>query len=432
MAILAGGEVIIQPLDPAVAPNPAVEPVIWQNASCTDRTRYYQQGLIGRNSTFSTHDVIVSRNVYTSLYHPDHGYVPPTASDYEVYTIGALRHSASRIALNFAVILFWAQTQETVNGKLTYVQPILEQVRREYIVDCFNCIRDEISGSFLERLRAVIIGTPKNFRNQYSKLDSLKISTVLALFNAEIWSYCAAADSIVRLGKSRGLAATVRAGCDTTLNCALDAVNQLEELNGTTIRNVRLKDLFALTRRAIEAVLTHPVQRVTSTELRGPRATDTTTGGVLARRLVALFVDYRLNLTVLPYDSFVHNTLHGPRPVREVSTLGNAVANLKRAVHYVTAADRILCNPSISIQSGLDTVNQSGRQTVILGSFVAKRKGISVAKQNAESEFGTDGSGLTDKPNPNENNSYQTDSDCDTDDEESQGPLKRANFGYWP
>jgi len=89
-----------------VAPNPAVEPVIWQNASCTDRTRYYQQGLIGRNSTFSTHDVLVSGNVYTSLYHPDHGYVPPTASDYEVYTIGALRHSASRIALNFAVILF--------------------------------------------------------------------------------------------------------------------------------------------------------------------------------------------------------------------------------------------------------------------------------------------------------------------------------------
>jgi len=171
---------------------------------------------------------------------------------------------------------------------------------------------------------------------------------------------------------------------------------------------------------------------VTSTELRGPRATDTTTGGVLARRLVALFVDYRLNLTVLPYDSFVHNTLHGPRPVREVSTLGNAVANLKKAVYYVTAADRILCNPSISIQSGLDTVNQSGRQTVLLGSLVAKRKGIFVARQNAESEFGTDGSGLVDKPNPNENNSYQTDSDCDSDDEESQGPLKRANFGHWP
>ena len=98
----------------------------------------------------------------------------------------------------------------------------------------------------------------------------------------------------------------------------------------------------------------------------------------------------------------------------------------------MTAADRILCNPSISIQSGLDTVNQSGRQTVLLGSLVAKRKGIFVARQNAESEFGTDGSGLVDKPNPNENNSYQTDSDCDSDDEESQGPLKRANFGHWP
>ena len=67
----------------------------------------------------------------------------------------------------------------------------------------------------------------------------------------------------------------------------------------------------------------------------------------------------------------------------------------------------------------------------LLGSLVAKRKGIFVARQNAESEFGTDGSGLGDKPNPNENNSYQTDSDCDSDDEESQGPLKRANFGYW-
>ena len=130
------------------------------------------------------------------------------------------------------------------------------------------------------------------------------------------------------------------------------------------------------------------------------------------------------------YDSFVYNTLLGPRPVQEVSTLGNAVANLKKAVYYVTAADRLLCNPSISIQSGLDTVNQSGRQTVLLGSLTAKRKGIFVESQIAESEFGTDGSGLVDTPDPNEYNSYPTDSGSDSDDEESgQGVLKRANLG---
>jgi hypothetical protein len=181
---------------------------------------------------------------------------------------------------------------------------------------------------------------------------------------------------------------------------------------------VRLKGLFGLTRKAIEVGLTHPVPLVTHAELRGPLATDTTTGRVLAGRLAGLYVDFRFN------------TQLGPRPVQEVSTLGNVVTNLKRVVYYVTAADRLLCNPSTSIQSGLDTVNRSGRQTVLLGSIVAKRKGIFVERQIAESEFGTDGSGLVDTPDPNEYNSYPTDSGSDSDDEENdQGVLKRANLG---
>jgi hypothetical protein len=390
---------------------------------------YFQPGLLGRNFSFTTQDVIVNINVYTSLFHPNHDYFPPTAADYAIYTIAALRHNASRIVLNFAAILFWAQTQETVNGKLTFVQPIPEQARRAYIQGCFNCIEDEIIGSFFERLRAVINGTPKDERNNYSNEDSLKISTVLALFNALIWTYCAATDSIVRLPKSYGLAATVRTGCNATLQFALDAVNQAGELNDATIRNVRLKDLFGLTRKAIEVGLTHPVPLVTRAELRGPLA-NTTTGRVLAGRLAGLYVDYRLNLAVLPYDQVVYNTQLGPRPVQELSTLGNAVTNLKKAVYYVTAADRLLCNPSTSIQSGLDTVNRSGRQTVLLGSIIAKRKGIFVERQIAESEFGTDGSGLVDTPDPNEYNSYPTDSGSDSDDEENdQGVLKRANLG---
>ena len=63
-------------------------------------------------------------------------------------------------------------------------------------------------------------------------------------------------------------------------------------------------------------------------------------------------------------------------------------------------------------------------------SLTAKRKGIFVERQIAESEFGTDGNGLVGTPNPNEYNSYPTDSGSDSDDEENdQGVLKRANLG---
>ena len=422
--ILHGGEVILPP------PNPAVIQVIWPYATCEDWTRYFQPGLLGGNSSFTTQDVLVNINVYTSLYYPNHDHFPPTASDYATFTIAALRHDASRITLNFAAVLFWAQPQETVNGKLTFVQPIPEQARRAYIQGCFNCIEDEIIGSFFERLRAVINGTPKDERNNYSNEDSLKISTVLALFNAQIWTYCAATDSIVRLPKSEGLVATVRTGCYATLQFALDAVNQLRQLNDATIGNVKLKGLFRLTQKAIEVGLTHPVPLVTSANLREPPATETTTGSVLTGRLTGLYVDIQLNIAVLPHNKFVYNTQLGPRPVQEIPSLGNAVSLLKKAVYHTTATERIQCNPSASLLSGLNTVNRSGRQTVLLGSLTAKRKGIFVERQIAESEFGTDGNGLVGTPDPNEYNSYPTDSGSDSDDEENdQGVLKRANLG---
>ena len=128
--ILDGGAVILPPLNPAVAQ------LIWPNATPEGWTRYYQPGLLGGNSSFTTQDVLVNGNVYTSLYYPDHDHLPPTASDYAIFTIAALRHDASRITLNFAAVLFWAQPQETVNRELTFVQPIPEQARREYILGC--------------------------------------------------------------------------------------------------------------------------------------------------------------------------------------------------------------------------------------------------------------------------------------------------------
>jgi hypothetical protein len=168
--------------------------------------------------------VIVNNNVHTSVYYPDTAHFPPTVSDFELFTIAALRHDTSRITLNFAAILFWAQKQDTVNGELTYVQPISEQVRREYIQDYFTCIEDEIIGGYFERLITVVNDVQKDERDNYSNEDHLKISTVLALFIAQIWTYCAATDSIVRLPKSEGLAATVRKGYYATLQFALDAV----------------------------------------------------------------------------------------------------------------------------------------------------------------------------------------------------------------
>jgi hypothetical protein len=191
-----------------------------------------------------------------------------------------------------------------------------------------------------------------------------------------------------------------------------------------------VKGLFRLTQKAIEVGLTHLVPLVTSADLREPPATETTTDRALTGRLIGLYVDVRLNITVVPYNKFVYNTQLGPRPVQEVPTLGNVVSNLKRVVYYATAADRLLCNPSASLQSRLNTVNRSGRQTVILGSIVAKRKGIYVEKQVAESEFGTDGNGLVETPDPDEDNSYLANSDSGSDNEENdQEVFKRAKLG---
>jgi hypothetical protein len=165
---------------------------------------------------------------------------------------------------------------------------------------------------------------------------------------------------------------------------------------------VKLNDLFKITRAAIELGLTNPEPLITFVNLREPPATETSTGAILLGRLIGLYVDVRLAIAKLPYNKFVHNTHHGPRPVEEIPSLGNAVSLLKRAVYHTTATERNQCNPSASLLSRLNTVNRSGRQTVLLGVIVAKRKGIhGVVKQAAESELGTYGNCLVEEEDPN-------------------------------
>jgi hypothetical protein len=120
--------------------------------------------------------------------------------------------------------MFWAQKQDTVNAALPYVQTIPEQVRREFIQYYFTSIRDEINGGYFEGLKTAINEYQTDEQNNYSNEDRLKISTIIALFIARIWTYCAAIDSIERLTESEGLAATVREECHATLQFALGPV----------------------------------------------------------------------------------------------------------------------------------------------------------------------------------------------------------------